>query len=318
MGEFIVGLDLGGTNLKIKIFNLNFETIHEERYETRVDLGADYIKELLPKSIQDCIDKANLKNTQIKCIGMGIPGLLDVKRGISQFSPNFPPEWVDVPIASIVEDKLHIPTFIDNDVRVNLYGEWKFGAGVGKDNVVLLTLGTGLGSGVVIDGRVLYGKTGSVGEVGHMNMYRKGRPCRCGSEGCLGRYVSALGIIRTFKEKVEQGKKTILAPNEVENVTAKMISECFDKGDEAAIETLTETGEILGFGLANVINLYNPELIIIGGGVCEAGDRLLSKTREIVNSHALEISRNACQIVTAKLGDSAGMIGAAYYATTRF
>lgn len=212
-----------------------------------------------------------------------------------------------------------IPVFIDNDVRVNLYGECYFGAGKGKKNVVLLTLGTGLGAGVMIDGHILYGATGSMGEIGHMNMYREGRPCRCKSSGCLGRYVSALGLLRTVKEKIEAKEKTVLTDwvKDPEEITAEMVSRAFDEGDQLAREAMEETGEILGFGLVNVINLYNPECVIIGGGMSAAGERLLSKAREVVDTHALEISRKACTIVTASLGDASGMLGAAKAASIK-
>jgi len=262
------------------------------------------------------LENRGLTNVDIVCMGLGVPGLLNVNEGISLFAPNFT-DWANVPVKGWFEKRLHVPVFIDNDVRVNLYGEWYFGAGKGYKNVVLLTLGTGLGSGIVMDGRVLYGATGSAGEIGHMNMYREGRPCKCGSSGCLGRYVSALGMLKTLEEKIESGQHSIIcewAKDDLSKISAKMISEAYDLGDKAAIESLHETGEILGYGLANVINLYNPEIIIIGGGMAAAGERLLKSTREIVNSHALKISNNKCNITTALLGDSAGIIGAAIYA----
>ena len=129
----------------------------------------------------------------IFCIGVGIPGLLDIETGVSIFSSKFP-KWENMPVARWLSEKTGLPVYIDNDVRVNLYGEWLCGAGKHKKNIVLLTLGTGIGAGIVIDGHVLYGATASAGEIGHMNMFRPGRPCRCGSDGCLGRYVSASGL----------------------------------------------------------------------------------------------------------------------------
>lgn len=199
------------------------------------------------------------------------------------------PLWNDVPVATWFEERLHVPVFIDNDVRMNLYGERHYGAGKGKKNVVLLTLGTGLGAGIVMDGHVLYGATAGAGEVGHMNMYRTGRPCRCGSSGCLGRYVSALGMIRTFRDKLEAGEKSIITKrvnDDYDAITAKMISDANDEGDETAINTMRETGEILGYGLVNIINLYNPDVVILGGGMSAAGERLFSPARRVVSEHA--------------------------------
>lgn len=318
MKPYIIGVDLGGTNIKVSVFDAKFKKLGENRAPTGAADGWQAVLERIDGCTRELLDQYSLTMEQVAAAGMGIPGLMDRKVGISQFSPNFT-DWKDVPVSAWFREKWGVPVFIDNDVRVNLYGEWKFGAGRDRENLVLLTLGTGLGSGIVMDGRVLYGATGSAGEVGHMNMYREGRPCRCGSSGCLGRYVSALGMLRTFREKLDSGRESVVS-NWVKNseeITAKMISEAFDLGDSTAIETLTETGELLGFGLVNLINLFNPERVIIGGGMAAAGERLLAPARKVVQEHALEISRNACDLVTAQLGDAAGMLGAAYYASTQ-
>lgn len=313
---YYLGIDLGGTNIKSSIFTKEFNLILQRRDPTYSDQGSAIVLQRMLENINQLLKDTNINKNDIICMGIGVPGLLDREKGISKFSPNFL-NWENVNVTEFFESNLNIPTFIDNDVRMNLYGELYFGAARGKKNVVLLTLGTGLGSGVVIDGHVLYGATSCVGEIGHMNMYRSGRQCRCGSSGCLGRYVSAIGIVRTIKEKIEKGEKTILLEwtnNDVEKITAEMMSKAYDAGDKLSIDTFNETGEILGFGLTNVINLYNPEIIVIGGGMSAAGERLLKRAREIINSHALKISRGVCQIVTSELGDSSGMLGAAIYA----
>ncbi len=319
MDRYYIGVDLGGTNLKAAAFNRDFIKTAELRTPTEANLGSRHVLHKINDTIALLLCEHHLAEREIECIGIGVPGILDIENGISKFSPNFH-DWEDVRVVKSVEERFRVPAFIDNDVRVNLYGEWYLGAGKGKKNVVLLTLGTGLGAGVVIDGRMLYGATSSVGEIGHMNMYREGRPCKCGSFGCLGRYVSALGMIRTVKEKLQDGQRSILCDwvqNDYDRITAQMISEAYDMGDAVAVHTLQETGELLGYGLVNVINLYNPEVIILGGGMAGAGERLLSKAREVVDHHALRISNAACTIVTAALGDAAGMVGAAIYAKQR-
>lgn len=317
MKKYYIGIDLGGTNIKTAIFTDTFSKIDEIRTTTEAEKGSDFVLEKMLKQILSLLDRCQISTEEISCLGIGVPGLMDRRAGISVFSPNFT-DWENVPVSAWFENKLQLKTLIDNDVRVNLYGEWYFGAGKGKQNLVLLTLGTGLGSGVVIDGHVLYGATDSVGEIGHMNIYRTGRPCRCGSSGCLGRYVSALGLIRTVREKIESGAPSLLndwTQCHLERLTAEMISNAYDQNDSVAQEAMRETGEILGFGLTNLINLYNPEMIIIGGGMASAGERLLASARTVVRQHALQLSQNACEIVTASLGDSAGMLGAAVYAS---
>lgn len=317
--EYIIGVDLGGTNLKVSAYDAhNLASVYEHRIPTESQEGWEHVMEQIYGEISLLFQK--VPREHIICVGLGIPGLLDIESGVSKFSPNFP-SWENVPVVEWFEERLHLPVYIDNDVRVNLYGEWYCGAGRGKKNVVLLTLGTGLGSGIVMDGHVLYGATASAGEIGHMNMVRTGgRPCRCGSSGCLGRYVSARGLLQTLREKIDRGMSCIVqewAANDWNQITAKMVSEAYDEGDLTAIEAMTETGEMLGYGLVNVINLFNPEVIIIGGGMAAAGERLLRPARTIVKNHALEISREQCAIVTAQLGDSAGMMGAVIYAKQR-
>ncbi len=320
MDNYCIGIDLGGTNIKGAIFTSGFEKIAELRMATEAHLGSEQVLARILQVIAGLMHGEHMTSSTLRCIGIGVPGLLDMENGISKFSPNMP-LWSDVPVVKWFEERLLIPTFIDNDVRVNLYGEWFYGAGKGKKNVVLLTLGTGLGAGIVVDGHVLYGATASAGEIGHMNMYRTGRPCRCGSSGCLGRYVSALGMLKTFKDKLEAGEKSIITKwvnDDYDQITAKMISDAYDEGDLTAISTMHETGETLGYGLVSIINLYNPEIVIIGGGMSAAGERLLKTARNVVSARALKISQSACSIVTAELGDSAGMLGAAIYANEKF
>ncbi|MFA9560411.1 ROK family protein [Evansella sp. AB-rgal1] len=238
MEEYIIGIDLGGTNIKGAIFNSKFQTIKETSVLTEASIGPDHVLNRMKRMIEDLLCQAEISINSIYCMGMGIPGLLDPHKGISIFSPNFP-GWENIHIVDTMEEYFGFPVFIDNDVRVNLYGEWTFGAGLGYKDIVLITLGTGLGSGIVSDGKVVFGKTYSAGEIGHMNMYRNGRPCRCGSSGCLGRYVSALGMTNTFKEKLEEGRTSIIEKwinNNLDEIEANMISKAYDLGDPLAVE----------------------------------------------------------------------------------
>jgi glucokinase len=319
MSEYIIGIDLGGTNIKAAVFNLDLQLALEIRRATEAYKGPEHVLNKIKHIVEELMEKLNITEKSIYCMGMGVPGLLDPKEGISFFSPNFP-DWENIHVVNEMKKSFSFPIFIDNDVRVNLYGEWLFGAGLKSKNLVLITLGTGLGSGIVVDGKVLYGATSSAGEIGHMNMYREGRPCRCGSSGCLGRYVSATGMVKTLVEKLEEGRTSIIEEwvnHDNSKIEAYMLSQAYDLHDNLAIEVMHETGKILGFGLANAINLFNPEIIIIGGGMSSAGDRLLNTVRETIKAHSLRISSEACKVVQAQLGDCAGMIGAASYARNR-
>ncbi|WP_310833084.1 ROK family protein [Paenibacillus pedocola] len=320
MNSYIIGVDLGGTNIKAGLFDAGFTAVEELSILTEAAEGPAHVLERIRLAVKQLTEGNGIDLQQIECMGMGIPGLLDPEEGLSIFSPNFP-GWEQIHIVNEMKQHYDFPVYIDNDVRVNLYGEWLHGAGKNCRNLVLLTLGTGLGSGIVHDGKVLYGTTYSAGEIGHMNMYRDGRPCRCGSSGCLGRYVSAVGMVNTFIEKLAAGKSSVIQSwtnGDDGQITALMISEAYDHGDELALELMHETGRLLGFGLANVINLLNPERIIIGGGMAAAGDRLLGVVRETVNGHALKLSSGRCSIVQAELGSRAGTLGAAAYAHQKF
>ncbi|WP_379148647.1 ROK family protein [Paenibacillus sp. sgz500992] len=316
MKSYILGVDLGGTNIKAGLFDTGFTAIGELSTATEAAKGPAFVLERIRNAVQLLTEEHGVALEQIQCMGLGIPGLLDPEEGLSIFSPNFP-DWENIHIVNEMKKFYSFPVFIDNDVRVNMYGEWQFGAGRGYRNQVLLTLGTGLGSGIITQDRVLYGTTFSAGEIGHMNMYRNGRPCRCGSSGCLGRYVSAVGMVNTFKEKLGEGRTSIIqtwTTGNNDGITALMISEAYDLEDSLAVEVMHETGVLLGFGLANVINLLNPDVVIIGGGMAAAGDRLLRSVRETVNAHALKLAGGKCRIVQAQLGSRAGTLGAAYYA----
>ncbi|MCM3783499.1 ROK family protein [Neobacillus mesonae] len=320
MSKFIIGVDLGGTNIKAAIFTTEFRTLTEISRPTEAAKGSGHVLSRMVDTIRELLNSMNLTEADIECMGMGIPGLLDPQEGLSIFSPNFP-NWENVHVVNEMKQHFQFPAYIDNDVRVNLYGEWRHGAGTGYRNIFLITLGTGLGSGIVNDGRVLYGTTSSAGEIGHMNMYREGRPCKCGSSGCLGRYASAIGMVNTLIEHLERGQQSVIKEwiaGDYTKITAKMISDAYDLGDQTAINVMHETGRILGFGLSNVINLFNPEIVIIGGGMSAAGERLIGAVRDTVSHHALKLSREACRIEQAQLGGKAGMIGAAAYAVDRF
>ena len=171
MREYIIGIDLGGTNIKSSIFTLEFQKIHERSDPTEAVKGPFHVLNRIVHIIQEMLSSEGIESASILCMGMGIPGLLDPEQGLSIFSPNFP-DWENIHVVNYMKKHFEFPVYIDNDVRVNLYGEWQFGAGIDYKNLILITLGTGLGSGIVNEGKVMYGTTSSAGDIGHMNMYR--------------------------------------------------------------------------------------------------------------------------------------------------
>jgi len=200
-GFMYIGVDLGGTNIKIGLLNEDLTVQTKLKVATESETNSETVMSNLITGVKQLLIKMQTGTDQIKAIGIGVPGQMDIKAGLSIFSPNFS-HWDNVPVIQLIEDEFHVPTFMDNDVRVNLYGEWKLGAGKGKQDVLMVTLGTGLGAAMITNGRMMYGKSNSAAELGHLNMYRHGRPCACGSSGCLGRYVSARGMVKTVKTTV--------------------------------------------------------------------------------------------------------------------
>ncbi|GAX03832.1 glucokinase [Secundilactobacillus pentosiphilus] len=311
-----IGIDLGGTNIKIGLLNENLSVQSKLKVPTESETNSQTVMANIIAGAKKLLVQTQTRTEQIKAIGIGVPGQMDIKKGLSIFSPNFA-NWGNVPVVDQLETEFHIPTYMDNDVRVNLYGEWQMGAGKGKQDVLMVTLGTGLGAAMVSNGQMMYGKSNSAVELGHLNMYRHGRPCACGSSGCLGRYVSARGMVKTVQEHLAAGETSIMTDwtdDDETKLTAQMVSEAYDQQDRLAQKVMQETGEILGYGLSSAINLFNPERIIIGGGVAEAGERLLGPTQAVIAGHALKVARKVCDIVPAQLGPWAGMIGAGVYA----
>lgn len=309
---FTIGIDLGGTNTKLALVN------DEGRIVARrlISTGEYPARETFIEAISDCVKgilrSKRLAPKAVRGIGIGTPGLVDSRKGIVYSLTNIP-GWDRVPLKRMLEKKTHLPVFVDNDVNLMALGELKFGAGRGAKNLVCLTLGTGVGGGIIIDGRLYRGATLAAGEIGHIPINEKGPRCKCGGRGCMERYVGNRYIVESAARKIRRGRKTIvtkLVNNDLSKVTPFILSKAAGRGDELAISVWQETGRHLGVALAGVVNLLNPEVIIIGGGVANAGRILFDATRKALKERAMEIPAKAVKIVRAKLGQDAGIMGA--------
>ena len=255
-------------------------------------------------------------------VGLGSPGLIIAETGVVHFSPNFP-GWSDIPLVTYVNAELaklqtpkkYKPVLrgMDNDVNAMTLGELHHGAGVGYNNLVALTLGTGVGGGVVIDGEVYHGSQNTAGELGHTVVEPDGRYCGCGNQGCLEAYAGAKNIVERIQEKIATGRSTALATatNAGTTLTPRMIAEAAQAGDELAIEIYAETGRYIGIALTSIAHILNPQIAIIGGGIAEAGEKLLFEPiRTELSKRAMDIPAQM-EIVKAHLGNDAGIVGAA-------
>ena len=307
-----IGIDVGGTNVKIALVD-DGKIIYSNSVPTYAQMGYEYTVNNIKQAIRDLMKETETTSADIKGIGFDFPGQVDYKTGVVKLAPNIP-GWVNVPIAQMIEDEFHIPTRIDNDVRCAALGELKFGAGRGCENFICITVGTGIGSGIVINGKVVRGATNAAGELGHIKLQMNGGPiCGCGDTGCLEAFASGPAIVAMAQEYIKGGKSTKfreMAAVEGGEITPYMVAKAAEEGDPVAKRIFEIVGEYIGIGLTSVINLLNPERVIIGGGVAESGELLLGPIRKTIKERAMVVAGNAVEIVPAQLGNSAGVIGA--------
>ena len=310
MAKERIGIDVGGTNVKIALVDNKGKIIYSNSIPTRAEMGYEYTINNMKEAITELIKETKSDPKNIESIGFGFPGQIDYQKGIVRLAPNIP-GWVDVPIAEIMEKAFGIPTRVDNDVRCAALGELNYGAGQGCDNLICITVGTGIGSGLVINGKLVRGASNAAGEIGHIKLDMNGGPlCGCGDRGCLEAFASGPSIVALAEEYIKGGKSTKYRELANPDITPYIVSEAAKQGDPVAKRIFTIVGEYIGIGLASVVNLLNPEKIIIGGGVAAAGDLLLTPIKESLVKRAMPIAGSAVEIVPAQLGNSAGVIGA--------
>lgn len=305
-----IGIDVGGTNVKIALVD-DGKIIYSNNVPTYAQMGYEYTVNNIKQAIKDLMKETETTAADIKGIGFDFPGQVDYKTGVVKLAPNIP-GWVNVPIAQMIEEAFHIPTRIDNDVRCAALGEMNFGAGKGCQNFVCITVGTGIGSGLVVNGQLVRGAANAAGEIGHIKLQMKDGPiCGCGDTGCLEAFASGPSIVAMAQDYLKSGKSTKFREMAGDGeITPYIVAKAAEAGDPVAKRIFTIIGEYVGMGLVSVINLLNPEKVIIGGGVAEAGDLLLEPIRKTVMERAMVVARESVEIVPAELGNSAGVIGA--------
>jgi glucokinase len=314
MGRVLVGVDLGGTNVRIGIVTPTGRVLKKEEYALDTSQGGLKIVAQLVSNLKNFLQKRIGKNNQLLGIGIGIAGAIDMKRGRIIRSPNIP-DLNGFGIREFIKKRISSPIAIENDANAFALGEGWVGAAKGSNDYCGVTLGTGVGGGIVINGEILHGSRGMASEVGHMVIDPEGPLCGCGGKGCLEVYASATGIRRMALEAIEkrEGEEILKrARGKAEEVTSDKVFEAAQSGDKAAQKIFNQMGRFLGLGLVNLIHLFNPEKIVIGGGVSRAWDSFIKATMEVVMERAMEGSRECMKIVQAKCGDDAGVLGAAY------
>lgn len=309
--KYYVGIDLGGTNTKIGILNKDGDILKSTIIKTLSMEGVDRTLERIWDTIQELAKDLEIKKESIKGIGLGIPGPV-LNQSIVAFFANFP--WgKNVNIKEKLEKLTGIETKLDNDVNIIALGEAKYGAGKGTKSSVTVALGTGIGGGIYIDGKLVSGYKGAGGEIGHMKVVKDGKLCGCGQKGCFEAYASATGLIREAVSRLTVNKQNLLykmIDGDLMKLEAKDIFDAAREGDAFSLDLVDYEAEYLALGVANILNIINPEVVVLGGGVALAGDILLNPMREKLAKYALPITLEDLKIVQGVLGNEAGIKGA--------
>jgi len=304
----VIGVDLGGTNLRTAIVGSDGEILDKHKEATKAVDGWVKVVARLIDNITSQLEIAARRGTEIFAVGVGAPGVILVDKGIVVKSPNFP-DWNNLPLKAELEKALKIPVFIENDANAAALGEKWRGAGRDIKSMIHLTLGTGVGGGIILDNKIWHGADGMAGEIGHMTLIPDGRQCTCGNTGCLETYASARGIVQSFREELE--KQKLPAAEALKEVTSEKVYQAAREGDAVARRVMKDMGRMLGIGIASLINIFNPERVVIGGGVKDAWPLFIGATHEEIMKRAFQIPAERTEIVPSLLGDDAGMVGAA-------
>ena len=315
---YALGIDLGGTKTLAAIVDITTgEVLASARKRTRAEKGQDFVAQRIIELSSAAIDAAKLPaNAGIIAVGVGAAGQIDRKAGVVVDAPNLGVK--DMPLREILNKQFGKPVAVGNDVEVAALGEYLYGSGRGYSNFVCVFVGTGIGSGIVQNGRMYTGYTGTAGEIGHMIIQFGGRLCGCGCRGCLEAYASRTAITKVIMAEIHHGRESILAEEAARQlkegetiIRSGTLANALKQGDDLITETVTEAADYLGYGLASVMNFYNPECIILGGGVIEAIDLLYERAVHRASITALSAPARRTKIMRTRLGDFSGVVGAA-------
>lgn len=315
--DYFIGVDLGASYLKFGIVDHNFRVIFRGSIPLPRRRSRKSIIKLIEDSIKLLLAFARQKNIRIKSIGMGIPGMIDSDKGKIRGTPPNLPEISDLSLGQILSRNFKYPIFMDNDANLMALAESRIGAARGYKYALCLTIGTGIGGGIILDNNLFRGANFSGAEFGHMIICHHGIKCNCQSYGCLEMYASASAMIRKAKVLLRQGRKSIipkLISGKLNRITTETIFQAEKMKDKAAREVVSDTARFLGIGITNAINLLNPQIVVIGGGVAQAGKRFIQLIEKETKKRGFPAITKNLIITQAKLGNDAGFIGAAILA----
>jgi glucokinase len=313
--KYIVGVDIGGTNLVVGCVasdGSSLQALHTE--PTQAEDGADAVVGRIIAMARQVIAECTRADRSADVIGIGVgaPGPLNTSTGIVLLTPNL--GWVNMPLRDRIQAGVGLPAALDNDANCAVLGEWWIGAARGSKTAIGVTIGTGIGGGIILNGRLYHGASDCAGEIGHTTIEVNGRQCKCGNYGCLEAYASGPAIARRAVEAIQSGYETTLpryVDGNLDLITAQTVYDAAHEGDELALDVVGDTAKFLGAGVANLVNVFNPEVVVVCGGVTYAGDSLFVPLRREVTRRAFKPAVDVCRIVPGELSGTAGVYGAA-------
>ena len=306
----IVGIDLGGTKIRSVVTRAAGTILGEDVRPTEADHGARVVVDRLAASARAAVAASGIALDEVIAVGVTAPGTVDFDAGVLHQPPNLP-GWDAVPLGKLLGERLGRAVFVENDANAAAYGEWRYGAGVGLRHMIYITVSTGIGAGLILNGQLYRGADGAAGELGHATIDVHGPPHNCGMIGCLEVMASGTAIARMAHEAVTANRSPRLAElqREHDELTAVEVDLAADEGDPAAVEILARASEYLGVGLANYINIFNPEAIVVGGGVTRIGRQLLEPAFRLAKARAFRLPSERVQLLTAALEGRAEVLG---------
>jgi glucokinase len=314
--EYLLGVDVGGTKILTGVFNQQLKCLGRTKVSTKAERGQEAVIERIARCIMDAVDECDLSLKQVKGIGIGVPAPVDPETGKVIFAPNL--KWEDVPLKKDLEKLLDVPVFVDNDCNICTLGVYETELNPKPRNLVGIFLGTGIGAGLIIDGKLFPGFNRTAGEIGHMVIQVGGPKCGCGNKGCFEALASRSAIFRQIQTAVKEGQKTVLTEmlgEDLNDLRSGDLRKAIRRGDKFVERVVEEAAEYTGIAVANVINFLNPDTIVLGGGVIDAlEDEMMAIITETAKDYAMPGTTKGVEIIASKLADDAGITGGAVLA----
>src|SRR2546421_1216809 len=312
--DYIVGVDLGGTKILAGVFSNSLECIGTTKLSTKAQRGLDAVVERISRCVQDAVDEADLSLKQVAGVGIGAPGAVDFEAGTVIFAPNLE-GWKDVPLKKTLEKQLDVPVFVENDGNIAVLGVHVAELKSKPRHVVGIFVGTGIGGGLIFNGELYSGFNHTAGEIGHMVIDVNGPKCGCGNKGCFEALASRTAIFQRIKAGIKEGEKTLLTEmlgDALEDLRSGDLRKAIRRGDKFVSKVIEQTAEYIGIGVANLVNVLGPEVVVLGGGVMEAlADEMMAVITKTAKEHAMPGTIKGVEIIASKLGGSAWSTGAA-------